>query len=327
MEKADSFRISKVEPRGNSSLQFLKVFLLEVIVLIKIGICFPKYDYEKMTLNELKGYLLKLKEAGVSSFDFYTTMFLNSNDKLKKLINFFVKNELQVTFHYNSKNKLNLKDDNDYEALLQMYKDDLVIIYNNLQTLNINYQIPIVFHAPEYSNEWDKHNHQEKLIKIFRELSNFSKQLNFVIVIETLSNNHPKGNHIGDDVEELELLVNNIDNDNFGICWDIGHTRLNNIENNSSLYLTPNLLKKVKFTHIHNIVEKSKSIDHLPLTNLDYQRAELECLIKNNYHGIYSLEIETKNLRENILIYIDSIKKLKILLEELEQNHEFNLNK
>lgn len=282
-----------------------------------IGICFPGYDYENMSFETLSNYLLQFLEAGITSFDFYTTMFLKNNDKLSELMTFLIKNDIKITLHYNSnKNTENY----NYEELLKHYKDDLVKVRNTLKIYNINYKTTVVFHGLPYQEEWNKYDHQNNLIKLYKELSDFSIPLEFIITIETLSKYHPVGNHIGDDIHELELITRGVNNENFGICWDIGHTRLNNVESNSDLYLTENLISKVRFTHIHNISLNKSNIDHLPITDLNYQKDELEYLIKNNYRGIYSIEIETKNLKENILIYLNSIKKVKQLIKEMEEN-------
>ncbi|MFA5603252.1 MAG: TIM barrel protein [Bacilli bacterium] len=283
-----------------------------------VGICFPGYDYEKMSFETLSNYLLQFLEAGITSFDFYTTMFLKNDDKLNKLVKFLINNNIKITFHYNTNKKF---EDLNYEELLNQYKDDLVKVRNTLKIYNINYPTTIVFHGLPYQEEWNKHDHQNELIKLYKELSDFSIPLNFIITIETLSKHHPIGNHIGDDIHELELITSGVNNENFGICWDIGHTRLNNIEFNSELYLSKELLSKVKFTHIHNIALNKSNIDHLPITDLNYQKDELEYLIKNDYQGVYSIEIETKNLKENILIYLNSIKNVKQIIKEMEENY------
>ncbi|MDD2518678.1 MAG: TIM barrel protein [Bacilli bacterium] len=286
--------------------------------MINIGICFPGYDYENMSFETLSNYLLQLKKAGITSFDFYTTMFLNNNDKLKQLLIFLNEQDIKISFHYASIKKATSN------SIFEQYKEDLIRIRNVLDIHNIKYSITIVFHALPYKNEFNKYEHLQKLAKGFEELSEFAKLLNFEILVETLSNNHPIGNHIGDDLDELMFLATNIKSENFGICWDMGHTRLNNIETKQQLCLPKELLAKVKFTHIHNIkISDDQTIDHIPITNFELQKLELECLIKNNYDGIFSLEYETKNLKENILVYIDNIQKLQALIYEIKK---YNLN-
>jgi sugar phosphate isomerase/epimerase len=288
----------------------------------KIGICFPGSDFEKMPIDEFKKYILKFKEAGVTSFDFYTSLFLNCDEKLKQLVMFLNDNDITITFHYHSSNTIKINDNDDYEKLLSIYKQELMTVRNNLEKMNIKYKTTIVFHGLDYFKDSAKYNHQKNLIDVFKQLSDYSTILNFEILIETLSNNHPYGNHIGDDLSELNLFINSIDNDNFGICWDMGHTRLNSIENNALLYLPEKIMNKVKFTHIHNIhLDKDKKyyVDHLPFTNMNYQKKELEYLIKSDYKGVYSIEFNTENLKENIYVYLDSIKILNETLKSLEE--------
>lgn len=269
---------------------------------MKIGICFPNYDYNILTLVDLKKYLEMFIDNGITSFDFYTSFFEKPDEKLDNLIDYLNNKDIKITLHYNGA-----------ETLVN-YKNTLIHLNNYLLSKYIDYKIPIVFHIPSYQD--NKYEHINNMLNTFNELSNYAKKLNFDILIETLSYNHPVGNYIGDDNSEISLFINSIKHDNFGVCWDIGHTRLNNLEHRSNLLLDNKLLTKVKHTHIHNIFKGDCYIDHLPLTNIELQDDELRYLIKNNYKGVYSIEFEVKHLKENIYIYLDSIKKLKKFIEE-----------
>lgn len=288
-----------------------------------IGICFPGSDFEIMPAKEFKDYLLRFKEAGITSFDFYTKLFLNNTDKLTDLVQFLNKNDIKITFHYQSIDNIDLISvKEDYDLLYDLYQKELSTVRSNLIKLDVKYKTTIVFHALDYFNESRKYNHEQHIIDVFRKLSVYGKELDFEILIETLSRNYPVGHHIGDDLGELEDFVNGIDSDNFGICWDIGHTRLNNIENNTSLCLSEKVIEKVKFAHIHNIhlnKDNRLYLDHLPLTRMSYPKEELAYLLKKEYKGVFSIEVGTEHLKENILVYLDSIKLLKEMLESLKE--------
>jgi len=289
----------------------------------KIGICFPASDYLNMGIEGSKKYLQKFIELGIYSFDMFTSLIIKSDEKIYDLLSFLNDNNVKITFHYHSDNVVdNLLTDQNVEILTNQYKDDLTKLRNKLKRANIDYNITIVFHALDYDEEHQKSLHQKNLCSIFSELSDFAKLLQFTILVETLSHTHPKGNHIGDDMYELESLVNQIDNPNFGICWDIGHTRANSLEHYGELYLSDKLISKVKFTHIHNIyIDNNKiTMDHLPLTNLELQDDEIRYLKKHNYDGIYSIEMAIENLKENIDVYLHSIDLLKEILEKYEED-------
>ena len=290
----------------------------------KIGICFSSKDFTIMPFIELKNYLLSLKKAGITSLDFYTELFLDVTPKIGELAKFIIENDIKITFHYYSSININsIENENDYDKFLDVCVKELSIVRKNLEELNINYQTSIVFHAFDYTDEIGKYSHEKELIRIFSTLCEYGLKLKFEILLETLSYNHPTGKHIGDDISEIETFINRINYDDFGICWDIGHTRLNNIERKTNLYLPSNIMNKVKFIHVHNIELKANQknyVDHLPLASLQLQDDELEYLVRNGYEGIYSIETPTENLRDKIDVYIECIKKLKIFLENIKED-------
>lgn len=287
----------------------------------KIGICFPENDFLSMDFEEFKSYLLALKKSGLYSFDMYTSLLTSDNKNLNELLMFLNDNDIKITFHY-----AGVRLDADYldkelaTDILKQYKDDLIKVRHKLQACDINYQTTVVFHALNYSEEYQKYEHEQNQINIFKELCELALALNFDILIETLSYNHPSGNHIGDDYAEIEHMIETVNCDNFGICWDIGHTRLNALEQYSNMYLPRSILPKTKFTHIHSYSVDDgihEVQDHLPLINEMYREEEIGYLIKNEYNGIYSIETNTDNLKENINVYLKSINILSDMLEHI----------
>lgn len=267
---------------------------------MKIGICFPAKDFEILEMNDMKAYISMFKEKGLASFDFFTSFFYEIDSKKEELLKYLIENDIKLTFHYNKVND---------------YLTDLNNLTSYLIEKGINYHIPIVFHLEDYID--DKYDKVKDLIDIYQELVECFKDTNFDILLETLSLNHPIGNHLGDENSELLLFLNSISD--LGICWDIGHTRLNSIELGNSLILPSDIMNKVRHTHIHNIMYNECFIDHLPLTNMEYQYDEIKYLVDNNYKYTYSIETEVSSLNENILVYLDSISKLKKLIIKLEE--------
>ncbi|MGE5455743.1 MAG: TIM barrel protein [Ignavibacteriales bacterium] len=280
----------------------------------KIGICFPEKDFLSMDFEKFKNYILLFKENGLYSFDIYTSLIISGYDKINELLIFLNNNDIKITFHYAESKCI------DEKNILKSCIEDLISVRNKLDACHINYHTTIVFHAQNYAHEYQKYEHLQSQILFFKELCKKTKELNFDILVETLSNNHPIGNHIGDDYIEIENLIDEVNQDNFGICWDIGHTRLNSLEEYSNIYLPMNIMNKVKHTHIHSFSLDDgihEVLDHLPLLNDVYKNKELKYLQDFGYDGVYSIETDTNNLSENINIYLDSIKLLNNMLDNI----------
>lgn len=285
----------------------------------KIGICFPQRDFFELKYEDFKNYILKFKNCGIYSIDFYTDFITDYQNNIDELLEFLNVNNIIVTFHYANKNKIEVNSESEKREELEIYKKEIETLRNRLIAANMNYNTTIVFHAFDYYNESEKYKKINYFIEIFSDLCDYAKEYNFEILLETLSKNHPKGNHIGDDIDELEFIINNINKTNFGICWDMGHTRTNFIENNFNKYLTNNILSKIKFAHIHNfyIQDNIIKIDHLPLTNVELLKDEIKFLYNKGYKGIYLNETNIENLKENFLIYKESIKNLNSILNNI----------
>lgn len=291
--------------------------------MYKIGICFPESDFLAMNFDSFKEYILLFKKSGLYSFDLFTSLLTDNqknDDHINELLSFLNENDIKITFHYSGYiPDFSSLNEGNYRLVVKKYIDDLIKVRNKLEANDIYYQTTIVFHALNYTNEYQKCEHENQQIIIFNELCEISKKLNFDILVETLSHNHPFGNHIGDDYSEVIKIINNVSHDNFGICWDMGHTKLNSLEEYDNSCLPAEMLRSVKFTHIHSYSEDDgihEIVDHLPLINRKHINEEIKCLYNSGYDGIYSIETNTSGLKENINIYLESIKMLIEMLEE-----------
>jgi len=276
--------------------------------MAKIGICFPAKDFLRLSETEFNQYLERFQKKGLYSIDLYTE-FLLKHKPTNILLKQIKKNKLKITMHYNE------EFPKDTKEAIKHIKKQLKELRKILDTNQHRYQINIVFHIPDYQD--NKYAHVKEMIYLFQEITDFAKKLRFNILIETLSNNHPAGNHLGNDFSEIVLFLNNIPAKNFGVCWDLGHTRLNHLENKEALFVPPKIINRIKFTHIHNAYQQNGEYnEHIPLTDLKLQSAELKYLIQNNYKGIYSLEYGLERLPENIDVYLDNIQKLNNFIEK-----------
>lgn len=71
----------------------------------------------------------------------------------------------------------------------------------------------------------------------FDDLSPFAEEYGVFIAIENLFNQekHLKGIRFGSKVEDLLLLLDKLDNPQFGICWDTGHANLQGLDQNECI--------------------------------------------------------------------------------------------
>ncbi len=279
---------------------------------MKIGMCFPKQDFIRLPEEEFIEYLTILKKNGLTSFDMYPS-FLLTYKPTNRLLSILKELDLKLNFHYD-----NQLYNGDFKFSVNKCQDEISLLRKILDNNDHKYQINLVFHVPEYENS--KYAHLKQMILFFKKISSFAKNKKTNILIETLSHNHPKGNYISDDLSEIILFLNHIDNRNFGVCWDLVHTRLNQIEERDQPMISE-VIKRTMHTHISGFYNKNnQNHDHIPLTDLGFQDDELNMLIAHNYQGVYSLEFAVENLKENIYVYTDNITKLKNYIKE--QEHE-----
>ncbi len=276
--------------------------------MIKIGMCFPQKDFIRLSEEKFIDYLTILKENGLTSFDMYPS-FLLTYKPTNCLLKILKELNLKLNFHYDME-----LYNGDLKNSIKKCQNEISSLRKILDNNDHQYQINLVFHVPDYQE--NKYRHLKQMILFFKKISDYAQNIRTNILIEILSHNHPQGGKIGDDLSEIVLFLNHIDNCNFGICWDLVHTRLNQIEERD-IPVISEVIKRTMYTHISGFYSKNNdNYDHIPLTNLKLQDDELDILIENNYQGVYNLEFEVENLKENISVYTDNINKLKKYIEE-----------
>lgn len=261
----------------------------------RVGIDLNTRYLDGKNRKEVDGYIRSLREHRVINLDLIVNFVLGKENRhiLKSIRN----NEITVSMHSNSIEGLytTFYSTQSIEASLNKQLKALEDSDKILREIGFNNEIPVIYHAGQVINR-----NRELTLRLgaefFNRLSNKAVNLGMCILTESLSINHPDVDCLGNNWDDLYRLNKLIDSNNWGICWDTGHTRGNTIEENSFPYPPEDLIEKIKFTHIHNMYD---GIDHLPLISGEWQDNEIKFLVMHNYSGIYSLEYDFRFVDEN----------------------------
>lgn len=160
-------------------------------------------------------------------------------------------------------------DDESGDILVENYKKDLEMCAKN--------HIPMVIMHLTSKNEAPMYN--EKGLQRIQEIVDFAKKLNIKVAFE---NTKIKG--------YLEYVMQNIKNDNVGICYDAGHCHAHfNDEFNYDLFKN-----KIFAVHLHDN-DKSSDQHLIPFDGtIDWEHV-ISKLRECNYNGPVTLEISYRN--------------------------------
>ncbi|MCT4612374.1 MAG: sugar phosphate isomerase/epimerase [Clostridia bacterium] len=298
----------------------------------KIGIDFDINKMYDLSEKEIREYVRHLAYLGVRRLDFFYSMFLEPEHVGVKdiVIDEVKKNDIKVSIHSLPVDGMWLTYRNrvKMEEGLEAHKKALYELRVQLEKYGINYEVPIVFHSGYY-DDIDKEELFKLNIEFYTELAKEAKNYDFLILAETLSYNHPHVKVIGNNWEDIERLCDEIPHENFGICWDMGHTHLNYTEHGSDMLPNEKIAKRIKHTHIHRVlngtlyghslhryahnIEFEEGKDHGFLMDDNFQDEEIKWLVENNYNYAYSLELAYNLLLEHNVNYDKVFDSVKIL--------------
>lgn len=212
----------------------------------------------------------KIKEAG------FKNVFIQWYNRdweytQQEQLNYAKSQNLNIIFaHLGYQNINNLWVDNESgDALVENYKKDLEMCSKN--------NIPMVIMHLTSKNEAPMYN--EKGLKRIKEIVDFAKKLNIKVAFE---NTKIKG--------YLEYVIQNIKNDNVGICYDAGHCHAHfNDEFNYKLFKN-----KIFAVHLHDN-DKSSDQHLIPFDGTIDWKHVISKLKECNYNGPVTLEISYRN--------------------------------
>lgn len=153
----------------------------------------------------------------------------------------------------------------------------------------------VVIHAAtDWNSVTQQKSSKQKGIEYFRRLSDFAGKHNVGIAIENLweMNIAPKRRYCSF-AEELVDLVDSIDSENVGICWDFEHSAIMKQNQIDALKLVGDRLKA---THISDYYDKV--YDHvLPYNGISDVDDMLKSIAQLDYEGDFTFETHRHTMR------------------------------
>lgn len=171
----------------------------------------------------------------------------------------------------------------------------------------------------EYNITLHPLNYKEDTEKVLREICSYVDKNNYPIML-TLENQRIVSEYsINKICASVAEIVNNVNSERLKTCFDFGHQLSNEIkQGNESDIITDDFAQLIRHTHIHSVYNGRT---HFPLdigeTALE---RNLSILIKNNYTGILSLELDFPRFYGNIDLkeaLCNSVSVLKTAYEQL----------
>ena len=167
------------------------------------------------------------------------------------------------------------------ESLIEYYKKDL----DNMHRLGINLVVMHLTHLTEIILEDDVCIFNELGLRRLRAITNYAKNLNIKVAFE---NTRIRG--------YLEYVLENIKDDNVGMCYDIGHNHAH-FDDDLNLDLFKDRIFAIHL-HDNDSTEDQHLLPFDGTINWEYNISKLK---ENNYNGPVTLELIYWNRYTSIL--------------------------
>lgn len=178
-------------------------------------------------------------------------------------------------------------------------------------------RIPFTVHSHSY-NHCIGATESEATWQTIRDLNSLSEALApksvFAVALELCR--HKERRSIGVAFEGVLSIAEQISPGNIGICWDMGHSQANYLEQKDVRLPSEEFLKHVIHTHIHDVGSNGRT--HWPvLTEQGYVRDCIDILKNSGYSGVYNLELSLlrwelspKECRSHIEASVNSMARM-----------------
>lgn len=171
-------------------------------------------------------------------------------------------------------------------------------IYRKINNTNI--PVMVTLHPVTGSDENALLQYNRKTVKIIQDLSKIISNEGLPLRL-ALENQRSKRNSItGTSFKDIDSMWKEINRDNVGICWDMGHCVANNIIDGTKFPLHPHadFVAAAIHTHIHDI-GPSGSTHWFFKENIVPLEDYVQSLKKANYKGVYNLELSFSRFRND----------------------------
>ena len=258
----------------------------------KIGISIP-WDYLSGNIVTKDGKILKqnfgnaadflkfLKDLEVTHVELRHRKEDISKSEMKSVFQLITDSEFQISIHGDSPPNSKTWTINQVFPWIEAFKNTNSSISN-----------PLMVTLHPYKGKKEKEVYRIQTVEFVRQLSDKLKKSNLPINL-ALENQRNKGFiDPGTSFFEIEQMWKDINRNNVGICWDMGHCFANYLIDNSIYPLFPHnkFTKAVTHTHIHDLGPDGRT--HWIFKENKVPLAEnVSRLIEAGYSGIYNLEL------------------------------------
>jgi sugar phosphate isomerase/epimerase len=223
-------------------------------------------------------FLTALKENGVTSVEINKLKETTPLKHVRKSVEAVLKSGLGITVH---------------GWLPAAMGGQLLSIIDEMESVykahGLNTAIPMAIHGHSQNPKMPVEQAIEETIDDLCMLTGTlnAKQSMFLPVLEICR--HKKNGPAGNTFEEVLRIADQVGYNHLGICWDMGHTQSNYKKQTDEPFPSQEFLKKVKHTHIHDILPSGQT--HGPIVHAQgYVRQCVDLLKGVEYSGVYNME-------------------------------------
>ncbi|MDK2917847.1 MAG: hypothetical protein PWQ37_580 [Candidatus Petromonas sp.] len=235
--------------------------------------------------------IAKTKNLGVSSIEISPDENILSLKKYDMIAKHCSELNMDVNFHvpyfahdylYEINNFIELK-----KSIIQKY-ESFISIVEKIQNITCSKPV-IAIHGANYKKPEFKKGGIYNTLSFLDWLLNFieKKNISIRLAIETLKREEERT--IGDNRNDIYIILNEFQSPKLGICWDMCHDFTNyypgKIPHDDEFY------QNIIYSHIHG-VNLEQSISHIPVKDSDLDFLEqLNFLLNKDYDGVLNLEL------------------------------------
>lgn len=144
---------------------------------------------------------------------------------------------------------------------------------------------------------------EETNAEILRSISANAAEFGLPICITAENNRSKCGFASGESCNSIARIIDSLDSNTIGACWDFGHYRYNRLMFSADADALPglNFLRRVRHTHIHGLGGPDGLTTHYPLCETNVPLKEYcDALINAGYQGVFNLELDFPRFIDSI---------------------------
>ncbi|MBR5438856.1 MAG: hypothetical protein IKV61_01380 [Clostridia bacterium] len=263
-------------------------------------------SYAKLNNGEYSDLLPKLKDQGVKSIELRTVPPSACSGDVLRIAKNLWNMGFQVTIH---------ADPQTEEDSLKNVFEPLKDLLNALRQS----ELIIVLHPVNGDN-----------VKMLTNLSNFALTKNYPIKFALENNRKMPDKTDGDTTVFVLDIVKQVNRENVGICFDMGHYAWYSANFKCENKLpAKEFLKRVIHTHIHSYSERT----HFPIESVKEPLLNYINALPYTYVGVYNIELEHRRFahlfseEDGLITSINSLKSVYPLVAKIYDNNRQNYDK